>query len=140
MKRISNLLALVACITLTAPAKAEVFTLATEANNIHCDVGDNPAKAELMCNIFNRTGPLPQPKPAKCQSSWGHAYFISATGPVQMLCLDQWPNDWIGNARFQTGKASDFGGIVCDVTPDSLTCRNRAGHGFHLSKTSQKVF
>ncbi|UYV36120.1 hypothetical protein N4R57_13900 [Rhodobacteraceae bacterium D3-12] len=122
------------------PAHAESWTIATRANNIHCEVGDDPRRATLMCNIFRRSGPFAQPKPDKCLHKWGHVYLIVERGPVRMLCLEAWKNNWPGNGKFDRGKPSEFRGIVCSATRNTLACKNLDGHGFELSRKVQKVF
>lgn len=122
------------------PASAESWTIATRSNNIHCDVGDDPRSSSLMCNIFRRSGPPAQPRPEACAAGWGHAFFIAERGPVKMLCLEPWKNNWPGNGKFEKGKSADFRGIVCSATRNTLACKNRDGHGFELSRKVQRVF
>ena len=131
---------LLALIAAGPPASAEIWIIATRANNIHCEVGDDPQKAGLMCNIFRRVGPPAQAKPEDCTASWGHAYYISERGPVQMLCFEKWSNDWPGNGKFKDAEAANFGGIACKATRNTLECSNLDGHGFFLSRKVQKVF
>lgn len=130
-----------ALVFLAFPVRAELWTIASPENNIHCEVGDEPGRAQLLCNIFKRSGPLPQPKPADCDQSWGHAYFITERGPVRMACYPAWePDGWRGNDQFIAGEISDFGGVTCAPTGNTLECHNLDGHGFYLSETSQQLF
>ncbi|MBD3665998.1 hypothetical protein [Sulfitobacter aestuariivivens] len=122
------------------PLRAENWIAATTANNIHCEVGDNPARASLVCHIKRRSGPLPAARPADCAFTWGHGYFITDTGPVRMLCMESWTHNWPGNGKFKPGTSSGFGDITCDATRNTLKCSNADGHGFFLSRRSQQIF
>ncbi|SHE61453.1 hypothetical protein SAMN05444273_10260 [Litoreibacter ascidiaceicola] len=122
------------------PANAEIWIIATRANNIHCEMGDTPGSTQMMCNIFRRSGPLALPKPADCTAQWGHAYFITDRGPVQMLCLEERSNDWPGNGKLDIGKPLKFGGVTCAATRNKLKCKNLDGYGFYLSRGAQEIF
>lgn len=130
-----------AALFLSTPASAEIWSVHTRANNIQCTLGDEPGKTEIFCMMARITGKPALPKPDDCEREWGYAYFIADRGPVVMSCtakpvLDTWP----GNDKFNRDKEHDFGGVVCSARRAQLRCVNEDGHGFDLSRKSQKVF
>lgn len=140
MKVFVSIMGLLGLLLAPVSSGAESWTVATRANNIHCDVGDDPQNGSLMCVIFRHSGPLAQPKPADCTKAWGQSYFIRERGKVQMLCLEKQRAEWSGNDKFEREKEMDFGGIICRATRNTVKCTNRDGHGFELSRKQQSVF
>ena len=136
-----QLLGLCLAATLCAQAaKAELWYMHTRANNIQCEMGGDPEIASMMCSLTRRAGPLAQPKPADCDALWGHSYFLSERGPVQMLCRGRWTSNWPGNFKFEIGPGKQDAAISCTATRNTLQCTNRDGHGFYLSRRDQRVF
>lgn len=120
-------------------AEADVWTFETPSENIQCVVGEDFGGSDLTCTIIERQGPPALPRPAGCGSDWGHVFFMGNRGSVSMECkpLDRSKG---GFSRAEYGVRGEFGGFVCHSEKTGLECRNEDGHGFFLSRRSQRVF
>ncbi|WP_366941535.1 DUF6636 domain-containing protein [uncultured Litoreibacter sp.] len=128
-------------IAISSQASAEIWSIHTRSNNIHCTLGDQPGKTEMWCVLFRISGPPALPKPDDCSATWGHGYFISDRGSVEMTCMEKPTNDgWRGTSKFEKNKPTELGGVTCTATRSKLSCMNLDGHGFSLSRRSQSVF
>ncbi|SPH16940.1 hypothetical protein DEA8626_00454 [Defluviimonas aquaemixtae] len=121
------------------PAAADVFTFETPSENIQCSVGLEQDSSDIHCMIVERHGPPAAPRPAGCVTDWGHSFYMTDHGPVQMLCE---PVSYLreGFDRAEYGVTGTFGGFVCHSSTEGLECRNLDGHGFFLSRAVQRVF
>jgi hypothetical protein len=128
-----------------APALAqEPQGFRTPSNNIHCLIedwraDDGKPKSQLRCDMAQLSGPIP-PKPADCEFDWGQAYAIMGDGLAgQRLCY----SDTVMNPAYLVlpyGAAWQRGGYTCKSETSGLTCVNGLGHGFALSKQTQRLF
>ncbi len=134
-----RLFAFVISLLFAAGAQADVWTFETPSENIQCVVGESPDSSDLSCTIIERSGSPALPRPADCQSDWGHDFFMTDTGAVRMLCqpLRISRN---GFDRADYGVTGRFGGFVCHSSQRGLECKNEVGHGFFLSRAVQKIF
>ena len=126
-------------ILLATPAAADVFTFETPSENIQCSVGLEAGFSDIYCTIIVRQGPPALPRPANCNSDWGHAFMMMNRGPVEMQCTPLDTNKG-GFDRAEYGVTGEFGGFVCQSERTGLTCQNEDGHGFFLSRRQQTVF
>ncbi len=120
-------------------ASADVWTFETPSENIQCVVGMDVGGSDLTCTIIERQGPTALPRPAGCSSDWGHVFFMGNRGPVSMECTPLNRNRE-GYDRAEYGVRGEFGGFVCLSEKTGLECWNEDGHGFFLSRRSQRVF
>ena len=112
----------------------------TPSGNIGCQYwpADSAAglAASLRCDI--RSGLRPEPS-AVCELDWV-GVELSAKGRGHAMCA--------GDTAFvPTMRALAYGkswraptGITCTSRTEGLTCRNRLGHGFFLSRERWRVF
>ena len=128
-----------AVIFCASPAIAEVWSFETPSENIQCSVGESAETSDIQCTIIERYGPPALPRPANCQSDWGHDFQMFDTGPVKMLCQPLNRNR-DGFDRAEYGVTGRFGGFTCNSSTKGLECRNLDGHGFFLSRAVQQVF
>ena len=121
-----------------------VIGFKTPSNNIHCQLldtegDDRRLSVYLRCDLAERRNPSP-PSPRDCPGEWGQAYTVMRDEPdARMICQ----SDTIFDDRLQTlpyGSAWRQGGFNCVSERDGLTCKNRFGHGFRLSRFSQQLF
>lgn len=107
----------------------------TPSGNIHCQVPD----WNLRCDILVLQG-RPPPKPRSCDRDWGQAFSLPRDeGRAQRICY----SDTVMDERLETlpyGSTWRQLGFTCVSEPSSLTCSNRFGHGFRLSRSSQRLF
>lgn len=120
-------------------AVADVFNFETPSGNIDCSVGLGQASSDIYCTIHERSGPPAAPRPSGCNSDWGHNFFMLNRGAVQIMCEPKGPNHEAFE-RAEYGVTGRFGGFACTSSKKGLECRNEDGHGFFLSRASQRVF
>jgi uncharacterized protein DUF6636/VWA domain-containing protein len=120
-----------------APPPANVFR--TPTHNIVCEhspAGRSPGSIE--CGIHS--GLKPAPARVNCN---GHGDFVKnrlalqATGPVQAVTCAGDPGPFAletGAPVLRYGHRYSGGGITCTSRFKGLTCTNRDGHGFFLSR------
>jgi hypothetical protein len=116
----------------------------TPSNNIHCLIEEWKAdhgkpQSQLRCDAAQLTGPVP-PKPADCEFDWGQAFAVAGDGRSgQRLCA----SDTMMNPGYRVLPYSESwrrGGYTCQSETSGLTCVNGLGHGFALSKRTQRLF
>ena len=131
----------------TAPASSHdphaINGFKAPSGNIHCQLqelenGGKPT-TYLRCDILDIQGPLP-PKPRNCDGKWGQAFSVLQDAHrAQRMCY----TDAVMNDRMQALPYSSTwrrAGFSCISEPSGVTCTNRSGRGFRLSRASQKLF
>ena len=120
-------------------ALADVWSFETPSENVQCTVGqDFNVQSDITCTIIERSGPPALPRPNNCTAGWGHVFSMRERGPVTMEC--QYPSqDRSAFDRADYGVTGEFGGFTCLSTRQGLTCTNRDGNGFFLSRRQQAV-
>lgn len=127
-------------VILAAPASARdvIVVFRTPTGNIGCAYswfsGEPPY---LRCDI--RSGLVPRPpRPKGCDLDWGYGYELSATGRARTFCAGDTTLD--PRARVLAyGARWSRGGFTCVSRTTGLTCRNRSGHGFLLSRVRSRT-
>jgi Family of unknown function (DUF6636) len=126
---------------LAAPAwAADVFvTIKTPTGNISCAYSRLTGQpAVLRCDI--RSGLVPRPpRPKGCALDWAYGYEMRTTGRAHTFCA----GDTVLDARARVvgyGRSWTRGGFTCVSRRTGLTCRNRSGHGFVLSRKHSRTF
>lgn len=103
----------------------------TPSRNIICTTGSLPLSGSAVgidCVVFSVSG-------ARGQASW----MMRPTGRA-------WHRAVAANVETEGLHALAYGrswrrlGISCSSRSDGLTCRNRSGHGFFLSRERQRIF
>lgn len=124
-----------------APATADVSPFHTPSGNIQCSYGEDiGVLSDVTCEIVARSGPPAMPQPGSCGGPWGHRFMIRESGPVQMECGAPYGGKPYGDVAGY-GQTADYGGgFRCTSEKTGFTCVNRDGHGFFLSRASQKVW
>jgi hypothetical protein len=124
----------------TTPAVA-VDGLRTPSNNIVCTVQDpdDNVVGELRCDT--RTfRPTKLRSPKDCHLGWGDAFSISENGGFgERICH----GDTImheGVMVLPYGETWQHRAFTCRSKASGLTCFNARGHGFSLSRSSQRLF
>lgn len=95
------------------------------------------AKPELRCDVADVAFPPKRPK--SCRLDYGSAFGLTATGKARRLCA----GDTVLNPKAKVlayGKSRTLGPFTCTARKVGLRCTTRAGHGFELSRTRQKLF
>ena len=120
-------------------AMAEEFYFKTPSDNIHCGYDDNDGKAYVRCDIRSYT-PTTRKRPGDCEQDWGFAFAIGAKDKRgSILCA----GDTVINPQAEAlayGTSWKRKGIACEIAETGVTCANRRGHGFFVSRGEQRVF
>ncbi|MHB8060433.1 MAG: DUF6636 domain-containing protein [Gaiellaceae bacterium] len=112
----------------------------TPSRNIVCAGYSGVRPAWLRCDITSGLKPKPV-KPKSCEFDFGGTVTLSATGRVKLGCVsDVALPDPTKAHVLAYGKTWRYGPFKCRSARAGLTCRNRAGHGFFLSRERWKRF
>jgi hypothetical protein len=118
----------------------------TPSGNIVCGWsigGARPASASIECGI--KSGLKPSPPRVHCTAGDPNDKRISLTAAgraIPVTCAGD-PGPFVVEAKatvLRYGKTWADGGISCTSATNGLTCRNRAGHGFFLSRERWRSF
>lgn len=104
------------------------------SGNIFCEVEDNAIRCDLVTFTFAKP-----PRPAECETDWGHAYSVGARGGARVLCA----GDTVVNrgARvLRHGARWDGVGVTCYSERTGLKCINADGRGFEISRSVLSLF
>ena len=143
MPRTSFVIVAVAAVALAATSAAAQDLLSAQApsHNIACMAtppGVGQPTYELRCDIRQTTS-RPPPRPRGCPLSWGDAFVLDPTGPGRLFCHGDTVADPSAPVIAYGTQWRPYG-FTCTSQTTGLTCVNRAGHGFSLSRAVQKVF
>lgn len=135
-KALSGLLKSAALILLSlgmaGMAHAEGFQ--SPSGNIMCLPYDNG----MRCDIAQTSNP-PPPRPADCDLDWGNAFWVGASSRrAERACHGD-----TASGRYPAlayGKTFTRYGVTCLSERKGISCRNRRGAGFFLSRAVQRVF
>lgn len=131
-------LALLLSLALAPAAGAvSITTFRTPSENINCAFL-GPAHAALRCDI-SMTDNAPKPKPASCEFEYGYSYGLTPRGKARRLCVSDAvvdPNSKV----LRYGSSIRRYGMRCTSRRSGLRCVNRRGHGFRISRASQRLF
>jgi hypothetical protein len=126
-------LIIAAILALAAPASAARVHFSTPSRNIGC-IGD----ARLLRCDIQQTATKPPPKPRSCKFDWGNYFELRPQGRARRLCVS---DSALGGRRILTyGWTLRLGRMSCVARRTGLTCRNRDGHGFFLSRARVRLF
>jgi hypothetical protein len=106
--------------------------------NIHCALVRIDGRASLRCDIQQITNRLPQP-PADCDLDWGKAFSMDVDDRhAGRICHG---DTVVGRYPILAyGQIWSRGGFICRSDQTGMSCRNRQGAGFDLSRSSQKLY
>lgn len=126
---------------LATPARAsDVFvTIKTPTGNIGCAYSRFTGQpAILRCDI--RSGLVPRPpRPKSCDLDWAYGYEMATADRAHTFCA----GDTVLDPRARVvayGRTWKRGGFTCVSHRTGLTCHNRSGHGFVLSRGHSRTF
>ena len=126
-----------AALMLAMPAYADGFGFRTPSGNIYCNGGLDGAHVD--CVIVNREKGS-APAGISCPAGRSFAVSLDERGRARGDC---------GRASVKLSTYSDiadfvltgrFGKITCLSERTGFSCQNADGHGFFLSRRSQKIY
>ena len=133
-----------------AAAPAGVFTsgyFRTPSGNIQCGYGYGNGPGFVVCGIKSGLKPPPPRRGPACTQS--NRVSLRATGRTstgRSICPGEDGGDSGPFAPFSVsrvlgyGKTWSGGGLSCSSAVSGLTCRNKSGHGFFLSRAHWRAF
>jgi hypothetical protein len=124
----------------------------TPSGNIQCDYGYGKGPAYVRCGIRSGLKPPPPSRGPGCDVP--NRVVISQTGSASLAGLSACPGEDEGDAGpfaggqpggppvsvIGYGKTWNGGGLSCTSAVTGLTCRNKSGHGFFLSRERWRLF
>ncbi|TKW67798.1 MAG: hypothetical protein DI616_05670 [Paracoccus denitrificans] len=127
----------------TALAGDAVVDFASPTGNIYCifrDVED-VSPSGVHCEIYDFIPSQPDPFDVDCHEppiDWGAQVDLGSTGMAQPVCS----GDPVGEGAMELpyGYTITGEGITCASDTGGVTCTNRDGHGFTLSRSRQVLF
>lgn len=120
------------------PAAAQDYiTFQAPSGNIHCAISSwDPAEAR--CDIDEYTPSFPG-HPDWCDGDYGFAFAVQTTGAGSPICASDTVRDPQAPV-LPYGRSIGMAGLTCSSAETGMTCVNASGHGFTLSRRSQRVF
>jgi hypothetical protein len=135
------------CLTTTASSAPQAEApdgFKTPSGNIHCqsfatETEKGRPGRTVRCDIRNISNRLP-PRPRDCELEWGQAFEVdTAARAGERLCYgDSVEDDKLRPLPY--GETWARGGLRCKSEASGVTCVNPSGHGFEISRNSQRVF
>ena len=123
----------------TVPSRNELVGFKTPSNNIHCQFSDFGKEQYLRCDIGD-SAIRPPPRPHWCNLDWGKAFKIAHhDSSGERICHGDTTFD-PDLLTLNYGQVWRRGGFTCKAETVGLTCINQGGHGFSLSRNSQRLF
>ncbi len=117
------------------PAFLRSESFQTPSRNIGCGSLRVGERTYLRCDI--RSGLRPQPR-WRCRLDWT-GLAVETRGRAAAVCA----GDTVAARRAPVlayGRTWSRRGITCASRTSGLTCRNRSGHGFFLSRERWRLF
>ena len=120
----------------------------TPSGNIVCltflDSGvPGPKQAAVHCGIHSGLKPAPPRRPCQDGGYAGDRVSLLTTGRVDVPPCAGDPGAFVGEEAARVlayGRSWSGGGLRCTSAMAGLTCRNRDGHGFFLSRERWRAF
>jgi len=139
--------ALASLLVFAAPAEGSTSGyFKTPSGNIVCFYvsGKGADPALVVCGIKGGLKPAPPRRPCKEGGYAGDRVVLLVTGRAHAPACAGDPGPFLGlqvGARvLGYGKTSTGSGLRCTSAVSGLTCRNRSGHGFFLSRAHWRSF
>ena len=118
----------------------------TPSRNILCGYSYNASKANVGCVVKSGLNPQPAPRRPGCSPpltvalrTTGRAFVTDETCPGE----DAPETPYVGSGIAKVlayGTTWSGGGLRCTSAETGLTCRNKSGHGFFLSRERWRSF
>lgn len=126
-----------------SPALAdEYIAFHSPSGNIHCSLYDSADDTGARCDIYQMTTQSYTQRPADCEFDWGNSFALDATDQGYVACVSDAVADDSG-IELGYDQEISLGGITCasDTSDTSdMTCMNKDGRGFAISKARQQLF
>jgi hypothetical protein len=115
-------------------------TFRSPSSNIICSFYTFGETA-VRCDIINRNSKKPiLPVPADCDLGWGNMFVVSSDGPGRLECAGDLAGNFEDSFPLKYGDEITEHGITCSSAETGMTCTNKVGQGFSISRAAQKLF
>lgn len=129
-------LALVLTLVCATPAAADGFGFRTPSGNIYCN-GSLQGGALIDCTIIKREAGS---APGNCPAGRELSVSLGERGGTAWSCDGPAGRQSSYSDVANYGKTAEFGRIICRSERTGFSCQNVDGHGFFLSRRSQRLF
>ena len=121
-----------------ASASDDFVSFKAPSGNINCAWYKTDAGPEVRCDIRKFSASFK--RPSDCELDWGYAFAIGAkSGKGAVLCA----GDTVVSPDASVlayGKTFSKGGLACVSSTSGMTCKNKNGRGFSISRAKQRIF
>lgn len=133
--------AVLAGLAVSPAARADSITnFQTPSGNIHCALIEGDEGGMVDCEMLAIDSfTLPLKRPADCELDWGQRFELTEDQGPAMSCYGDTVRD-PNSPVLRYGKSKSAANITCTSEKSGLTCIDGAGHGFTLSRASQRFF
>ena len=127
--------AALACLLGTQPILTEDLRFSSPSGNILCALSAAQGAACFL-GIDRQTHTTP---PAGCRDDWGAGFAVGPDGRGNLLC---YTDLFVGAPDFVLPYGAEIavGGTRCQSSRAGMTCLNRDGGGFAISRMRQTLF
>ncbi len=124
---------------LATPVLADDFIFFhSPSGNINCMLMSGEDASGVRCDMLEFT-PSFRNRPADCDLDWGDAFEVGVIGRGTLSSHGDTVID-PGSMELGYGASATLGEFTCLSEETGVTCTNGRGHGFAISKVSQKLF
>jgi hypothetical protein len=127
--------AVTAAVLIAAPSAgaASIQTFRTPSGHIGCAYDTTMLRCDIDDVAHKPT------RPRSCELDYGSAFALTRTGRAKRLCVGDTALDPHAKV-LNYGKTKHYGPFTCTSKTTGLRCTTRAGHGFELSRATQRLF
>jgi hypothetical protein len=131
----------------TPPDTLRYGSFKTPSANIVCDysvqIGSRASESSVGCVIKSGLRPAPPRRPCQDGGYAGDRVYVGVTGRVEVPPCAGDPGPYVNVERARVlgyGSTWSGGGFRCTSAEVGLTCRNKSGHGFFLSRERWRIY
>jgi Family of unknown function (DUF6636) len=97
------------------------------------------SRGGVRCDARNHTWQTARPAGCPKESDFGQGFYVSTRSRRgQVVCAgDTVFGEW---RHLRYGRSVRHAGVKCTSTHRGITCRNRRGHGFFISRQRYRLF
>jgi len=122
------------CAASSASAATSFVSFQSPSRNIGCYL----APGQARCDALKREWTIPKPRGCPADLDYGFGATLTSRGRGRSVCA--------GDSALSSGSILRYGksisrfGFTCTSSTAGMRCRNRAGHGFFLSRQRYKLY
>jgi hypothetical protein len=104
------------------------------SHNIGCYLTADQAR----CDVLKREWNIPRPSGCPSSADWGFGATLTPRGRGRSVCAG---DSALGSGpTLKYGKSISRFGFTCTSSTKGMRCRNRAGHGFFVSRQRYSLY